>query len=288
MTNPKVQALVGFASSIAGLLTLPDFPGRVWVLGGLASVSAGIYARDTLKRIWSQPFICVTVDPTEQENDLSSVLGQRIYSRGTSFAYPPREQTRSWSQKYGHGVFHALDERNKLWAYFSLWPLTQEAFRKLANGTIGESEIDASMIPDEKSAPFIYWYLADIVKDRGSPSELIPSPTFSRHLKDVLISSGLSHLVKLGHIADVVEFVGLAISGPGKQILKEFHFVKVPVNGGGANKPAIFVRTFTKQQLKGVIKKLEQRSARSERTISSLYKPARDAKAEQGADGNPH
>lgn len=264
--------LMGTVASICGLAVLPPFPGRLVVFGALGAAGVGSIAVATWRSLRRKPKFLVRADLCAAEFDVSWALGQRIYAQSLRKAYPTREQADKWLSQYSKGVFQAFDHRARLWGYFSLWPLTDDACNRLKRGEVGEEDLDETMIAPAAEAPFTYWYIADILKQQGTFDSRVRPNVFSEYLKALMIFEGLRHLSRNRQVAPTFEMIALAVSRPGKQMLKDFHFQQVLPTPPNAPKHPVYVRTFTRAALQLLLSELGQTIRRCESDIEAALR----------------
>jgi|GEM_PF-5371824 len=217
--------LLGLVGTVVGAVSLPPFPGRLWLLVGLAVVGLiclvfSIYLKARPRRL-----LRIETEPSDDQCSVSWELGNTHYATRRKLPYPTRETAFPWLHRYRKGVFLAYENGpgGKLWGYLSMWPVKEEAFRSLCDGTLTESELTEDMILTEPDAPFKHWYVADLLKTTGSPNG--NNALFADYFKATLIHHGIRYLRWQNQLADEILLVAEAATTEGQQMLRGFGFM---------------------------------------------------------------
>lgn len=187
---------------------------------------------------------------TKTDLDEAWNLGKSIYT-SIRKKYPSEDVVNTWWHTYPDGVIRLLDTKDRLWGYFSIWPINRDAFERLKSGSLSEDDIDGSFIESKGNGPFHYWYIADICRKRRprkAPEGLC------EFMVNYLISESFRRLKRQADFPSDAELIAFAATIPGEELLKRFGFSKVRPTVTPAKAEKIYVRHMTNRSIDDIIK----------------------------------
>jgi len=263
----RFDGLVGTLLTVLGILLLPDFKGKNYVIAFIVCSGLAVSIWTLIRWINQTPIIEIRNKLLDSDYDNSFALGQKIYRNRLRREYPTREFLNPWLDRYSHGVFQAYDRHGKIWGYLSMWPITYDTFRGIMSGVLKEDDLDPSRIAHASQAPFAYWYIADIVKDDRAFSSRVSNSAFSRYIKYLMIYEGFCRLDRSGQFAQSIEVVALAVSRPGKNLLRDFRFEHIITSNEADGNPGVYMKGLHRNHLRKLLKELRIRVVSEERNV---------------------
>lgn len=233
-------AIVTFVSSIFCIAIVQPNPVRnaaLYVVGGcsLLWVALMLFRRPSLPPP-PLPFLYEKVK-TEAELTEAWTFGRNWYS---SFGkpYPSQEVVTNWWRKYPNGITLLRDRKSyALLGYFSMWPLSQTAFKKISGGeqvarggiidedqNINEEFLTPDMIESDSSSPKSHWYIADIIRKKKPRNA---HATYGDLLTSCLMVFALKAFLREQAATERFEVVSFGATTAGRDLLKKYHFQKV-------------------------------------------------------------
>ncbi len=163
-----VLAGIGIIGTLVTVVTVTDPKVRKYGLWSLAACVVWGVVSSLYYAVRSKKPMTVSIAHTEDEVEAAWQLGNTTYSRMKKH-YPSDTLVKSWWRQYPLGVWICRDGNDEIWGYFSIWPIREETFQKLKNGTLLEDDIASKDLRSEDTGPHTYWYIADICGQKGLP-----------------------------------------------------------------------------------------------------------------------
>lgn len=268
-------AFVSLVGTLVGIALAPESPVRdlaLWAVG-IAVGATGVWSALALTASRLQaPALRVGNADTDAYLDEAYHFGSAVY-RSINKHYPVESTVRRWRRKYQDAVYRAYDRRDHLWGYISVWPVSSDVFATLKSGGMPEDDLQESHIESKSSAPFQYWYVADICRRRrpsAAPRE------FSDYLVSAMIEGALRCLAEGRQLAPTVELVSFPATTAGEQLLRRLGFTEVAPSVPSPRVKRVYVRTLTETSRQHLLKECRFTMARNRDVVRrALDVPAR-------------